>query len=139
VIAEQADLGGRPPLGAMPRALSVRGPGVKRAVSGMIGSNGGRGGACAQLVVRVGCARAPSFISVHAPRIPKRRNSINAEDGFVFLRGVVDRPEDIERTGAATRQIPGVREVENLIHLPGTPPPASRPKSERVRSSDRSP
>jgi BON domain len=72
-------------------------------------------------------------------RIPKGRISINAEEGFVFLRGVMDRPEDIERIGAATRQITGVREVENLIHLPGTPAPASRPKSERVRSNNGSP
>jgi hypothetical protein len=43
----------------------------------------------------------------------------------------MDRPEDIERVGAATRQIAGVRAVENLLHLPGTPAPASRPKSER--------
>jgi hypothetical protein len=32
--------------------------------------------------------------------------------------------------------IAGVREVENLIHLPGTPTPASRPKSERECASD---
>jgi hypothetical protein len=72
-------------------------------------------------------------------RVPRGHISINAEDGFVFLRGVIDRQEDIERIGAATRQITGVREVENLIHLPGTPAPASRPKSERVRSSNESP
>jgi BON domain-containing protein len=69
-------------------------------------------------------------------RVPKGQISINAEDGFVFLRGVMDRQEDIERIVAATRQIAGVREVENLIHLPGTPAPASRPKSERMRSSN---
>jgi hypothetical protein len=69
-------------------------------------------------------------------RVPKGQISINAEDGLVFLRGVIDRQEDIERIGAAARQIAGVREVENMIHLPGTPAPASRPKSERARSSD---
>jgi hypothetical protein len=69
-------------------------------------------------------------------RVPKGRISINAEDGYVFLRGVMDRQEDIERIGAAARQIAGVREVENLIHLPGTPAPASRPKSERMRSNN---
>ena len=69
-------------------------------------------------------------------RVPKGQISINAEDGVVFLRGVLDRQEDIERIGAVTRQIAGVREVENLIHLPGTPAPASRPKSERVRSGN---
>lgn len=68
--------------------------------------------------------------------VPKGRISINAEDGFVFLRGVMERQEDIDRIGAATRQIAGVRAVENLIHLPGTPAPASRPKSERERSSN---
>jgi hypothetical protein len=68
--------------------------------------------------------------------VPKGRISINAEDGFVFLRGVMERQADIDRIGAATRQIAGVRAVENLIHLPGTPAPASRPKSERERSSN---
>ena len=66
-------------------------------------------------------------------RAPKGHLSINAEDGCVFLRGTMDRQEDIERVGAVTLQIAGVREVENLIHLPGTPAPASRPKSERAR------
>jgi BON domain len=69
-------------------------------------------------------------------RVPKGHISINAEDGFVFLRGVMERQEDIERIEVATRQIAGVREVENLIHLPGTPAPPSRPKSERARSSN---
>ena len=65
-------------------------------------------------------------------RVPKGHISINAEDGVVFLRGVMDRQDDIERTADAARKIMGVRAVENLIHLPGTPAPASRPKSERA-------
>jgi hypothetical protein len=69
--------------------------------------------------------------------VPKGHISINAEEGFVFLRGVMDRQEDIERVGAAAREIAGVRDVENLIHLPGTPAPASRPKSERSSSGSR--
>jgi BON domain len=71
-------------------------------------------------------------------RVPKGHISINAEDGFVFLRGVMDRQDDIERVELATRQIEGVRDVENLIHLPGTPAPPSHPKSERLRSSNAS-
>ena len=71
-------------------------------------------------------------------RVPKGHISINAEDGLVFLRGVMDRQQDIERIEVATRQIEGVREVENLIHLPGTPAPASHPKSRRLRSSNAS-
>jgi hypothetical protein len=69
-------------------------------------------------------------------RVPKGHISINAEDGVVFLRGVIDRQEDIERIAAAAGQIAGVRTVENLIHLPGTPAPASRPRSERARASN---
>lgn len=70
-------------------------------------------------------------------RVPKGHISINAEEGFAFLRGVLDRQEDIERIEVATRQIEGVREVENLIHLPGTPAPASQPKSERSGHASR--
>jgi BON domain-containing protein len=71
-------------------------------------------------------------------RVPRGRISINAEEGFVFLRGVLDRQDDIERIELATRQIDGVRDVENLIHLPGTPAPHSHTKSERLRSSNAS-
>jgi hypothetical protein len=63
--------------------------------------------------------------------VPKGRVSVNVEDGVVFLRGVVDRQEDIERVEAGTRRIAGVRDVENLLHTPGTPAPASRPKLTR--------
>ena len=66
----------------------------------------------------------------------KGRISINAEDGVVFLRGALEHHEDIQRLGEAARAIPGVREVENLLHLPSTPAPASRSKLERRRSSE---
>ena len=66
--------------------------------------------------------------------VPKGQVVINAEDGVVFLRGVVDRQEDIERVDVAVRRIAGVQEVESLLHLPGTPAPASRPKLHRQRS-----
>src|SRR5215208_650859 len=65
---------------------------------------------------------------------PKGQIVVNAEDGVVFLRGVIERQEDIQRLEAATRQIAGVQEVENLLHPPGTAAPASRPKLERERS-----
>jgi hypothetical protein len=71
-------------------------------------------------------------------RVPKGHISINAEEGVVFLRGVMDRQDDIERTAAAARKIAGVRAVENLIHLPGTPAPVSRPKSERALANNAS-
>jgi len=68
--------------------------------------------------------------------VPKGQIVINAEDGVVFLRGVIEREDDIERLEAATRRIAGVRSVENLLHLPGTPAPAGRSKLERQRASD---
>ena len=67
------------------------------------------------------------------PDMPKGEIAINAEDGVVFLRGVVEREEDIARVATAARQLSGVRGVENLLHLPGTPAPPSRPKLVRER------
>ena len=67
-------------------------------------------------------------------RVPKGQIDVNAEDGAVFLRGVVERHEDIERVEAVAERIAGVRRVENLLHLPGTPAPHSRPKLVRDRA-----
>jgi hypothetical protein len=68
--------------------------------------------------------------------VPKGQVSVNAEDGVVFLRGVMDREEDIERIGDEARRIAGVRAVENLVHPPGTPAPPSRSKLERQRAAE---
>jgi hypothetical protein len=68
--------------------------------------------------------------------IPKGQVSVNAEEGVVFLRGVMERQEDIERMGEEARRIAGVRAVENLVHQPGTPAPASRSKLERQRAGE---
>lgn len=55
--------------------------------------------------------------------VPKGRININAENGVVFLRGEVERPELVEALGARVLKVKGVRGVENLLHLPGTPAP----------------
>jgi hypothetical protein len=60
------------------------------------------------------------------PKFPKGQISINAEQGAVFLRGQVDRPELIHELEQAVRKVPGVHGVENLLHLPGTPARTSR-------------
>jgi BON domain len=65
--------------------------------------------------------------------MPRCQIAINAENGVVFLRGEVEREEDIARVVAAARRLDGVRSVENLLHLPGTPAPASRPRLIRER------
>ena len=69
-------------------------------------------------------------------RIPKGPISVNVEDGVVFLRGVLEQQDDIVRVADAARRIAGVRAVENLIHAPGTPAPASRSKLERRQSGE---
>jgi osmotically-inducible protein OsmY len=54
--------------------------------------------------------------------VPKGRININAENGVVFLRGEVDRPELVEALEARVRKVRGVRGVENLLHTPAEPP-----------------
>lgn len=60
------------------------------------------------------------------PDFPKGSVSINAEDGVIVLRGQVERPDQIRRLEKAVRKVDGVLDVENLLHLPGTPAPSSR-------------
>lgn len=60
------------------------------------------------------------------PALHHHRININTEQGLVVLRGEVDRPEQMRHLEQAVRHIPGVRGVENLLHLPNTPAPMSR-------------
>jgi osmotically-inducible protein OsmY len=55
--------------------------------------------------------------------VPKGQINVNAERGVVVLRGQVERPELLEALEARVRNVKGVRAVENLLHLPGSPPP----------------
>ena len=50
--------------------------------------------------------------------IPKGQININAENGVVFLRGEVDRPELLEELESRVRKVRGVRGVENKLHVP---------------------
>ncbi len=54
---------------------------------------------------------------------PKGNVNVNAVDGVVSLRGEVEDPEMISRLEEETRKIPGVVDVENLLHTPGSPAP----------------
>ena len=56
---------------------------------------------------------------------PKGAVSVNAENGVVFLRGVVDSREWIDRLEEDARKVDGVNEVRNLLHLPGTEAPVA--------------
>jgi osmotically-inducible protein OsmY len=55
---------------------------------------------------------------------PKGDVNINVEDGVVYLRGEVERPELIDDLVDRARNVQGVQGVENLLHLPGTEAPA---------------
>ncbi|HZQ38274.1 MAG TPA: BON domain-containing protein [Dehalococcoidia bacterium] len=66
------------------------------------------------------------------PTLPKGRINVNAENGVIELRGQLDSAEQIERIVARVRQVPGVLDVANLMHLPGTPAPN---KAAAIRAS----
>jgi osmotically-inducible protein OsmY len=55
--------------------------------------------------------------------VPKGQINVNVQDGVVQLRGEVPSPDLIEDLVDKARSIQGVRDVENLLHLPGTPAP----------------
>jgi osmotically-inducible protein OsmY len=53
---------------------------------------------------------------------PKGQVNVQALDGVVELRGQIDDPNVIEDLEKRTRQVTGVRDVRNLLHLPGQTP-----------------
>lgn len=54
---------------------------------------------------------------------PKGDVNINVEDGVVYLRGEVERPELIDDLVDRAKAVQGVQGVENLLHVPGTEAP----------------
>jgi hypothetical protein len=57
------------------------------------------------------------------PGVPKGKLNVNVQNGVVQLRGEVPRADLIEELVARTRDVQGVRDVENLLHIPGTSAP----------------
>jgi hypothetical protein len=57
------------------------------------------------------------------PDVPKGNINVNVQNGVVQLRGEVPRSELIDDLVEQTRKVQGVREVENLLHVPGTQAP----------------
>jgi osmotically-inducible protein OsmY len=53
------------------------------------------------------------------PDVPKGQINVNVQNGVVQLRGEVPRPELIDELIDKARSVQGVRDVENLLHLPG--------------------
>jgi BON domain-containing protein len=50
---------------------------------------------------------------------PKGSVNVNSENGVIYLRGEVGTQEQIDSLGSAARKVSGVKEVKNLLHLPG--------------------
>jgi hypothetical protein len=57
------------------------------------------------------------------PTIPHGAMNLEAEGTKVILRGQLESQEQIDRVETAVRRIPGVENVKNLLHRPGTPAP----------------
>ena len=57
------------------------------------------------------------------PEAPKGSVNIDVADGVVTLRGQVKRPDQIRDLEAKARSIAGTRDVENLLHTPGSAAP----------------
>lgn len=55
--------------------------------------------------------------------VPKGQINVNAQEGVVQLRGEVPSEEMVSDLVEKTRSVDGVRDVENLLHLPGSPAP----------------
>ena len=68
-------------------------------------------------------ARKVETIIFRDADVPKGQINVNVQDGVVQLRGEVPRPEMIDDLVDKARSVQGVRGVENLLHLPGTPAP----------------
>jgi len=57
------------------------------------------------------------------PDLPKGQINFDVESGVVTVRGQVDSALEIARVEKAVLKVPGVRGIENLLHVNGTPAP----------------
>jgi osmotically-inducible protein OsmY len=55
--------------------------------------------------------------------VPKGSIVLNAEDGVIVLRGELDTQDQIDHVESLVRKVDGVLDVENLLHIKGSPPP----------------
>lgn len=61
------------------------------------------------------------------PDVPKGNINVDVSDGIVALRGEVDSRDLMQKLDADVRKVAGVRDVQNLLHLPGEQPPNLSP------------
>jgi osmotically-inducible protein OsmY len=60
---------------------------------------------------------------------PKGGVSVDVQAGVAYLRGEVPDAAWIDRFGLEARKVPGITDVKNLLHRPGTPAPAAEPRN----------
>jgi osmotically-inducible protein OsmY len=57
-------------------------------------------------------------------RYPQLSINVNAQHGVIGLRGEVSTEDLRSEIEQAVRKVTGVIDVDNLLHLPGQPPPS---------------
>jgi hypothetical protein len=70
-----------------------------------------------------------------APDAPKGKVDVNAENGVVYLRGQLERAEQIDDLVQAAEKVGGVKEVKSLLHLPDTPAPTKDGRTRETASA----
>jgi hypothetical protein len=70
-------------------------------------------------------AQKVESIAFREAHVPKEHVNVNAENGVVFLRGRLERDEQVAQLIRATEAVEGVRRVHNLLHTPGATTPTT--------------
>jgi hypothetical protein len=81
----------------------------------------------------VAIARKVESAIFRSRTVAKGKVDVNVADGVVWLRGEVKTPDLVRQLEAKAREVPEVKGVENLLHLPKTPAPSrtDTPASQR--------
>jgi hypothetical protein len=113
--------------------VGARFRGAGRRTARLAGGVGARAAGLRQRVDHIGDEHLPENDETLAQKVksevfqeldvPSGQINVNAEKGVVILRGAVTRPTQIVEIEKRTWEVGGVRGVDNLLHLEGTPAP----------------
>jgi hypothetical protein len=84
-------------------------------------------------------ARKVESIIFRDRKVAKGKIDVNVVEGVVWLRGEAKTPNLIKKLEGQAREVPEVRGVENLLHLPKTPAPSRTDTPPAQRKTRRSP
>ena len=73
------------------------------------------------------------------PDAAKGEVNVDVVDGVVSLRGELDDQAEIDQLVSGARAVPGVREVDNMLHVKEAPAPESKTPSRAPRKSAKTP